>query len=141
MKQVLFLIFMAYSSFIVKGSFNTDIKQYSPANFSNIVGQHNDFFVASFVRIQKAFLQVSPIKVVNVVNESSCLLNCAEINCISCNFATIPGSNGRHRCELLKNDIFRAVGQLSINNTYTHLTLKVSMTRYRNKEWGLLNKM
>lgn len=88
--------------------------------------EHGIGFV-SFKKHEYRYLNVTPLVVLQVTSRKECaLMTAMNSTAYSFNFAIFPDFHGRHRCELLKTDLFN--NTLKIMNSYNfyHYSIAVS---------------
>ena len=61
-----------------------------------------------------------------VVQANECAVVCVnKPSCVSFNIAQLANENGRFRCELLSEDMFRSPGKLTVSQLFHHYSIKV----------------
>ena len=82
-----------------------------------------NFVAHKFQRLQGSLLDSS----CEVVQDNECAFTCVEnAPCVSFNVALLPNENGKLRCELLTEDMFRSPDKLIVSQQFHHYSIKVS---------------
>ena len=111
--------------------------------FSSVTGQHQhslrgdhglkrsasqngisyaNFVVHKFQHLQGSLLDSS----CEVVQANECAFICVNNPpCVSFNIALLPDENGKFRCELLSEDMFRSQDNLTVSQQFHHYSIKV----------------
>ena len=81
-----------------------------------------NFVAHKFQHLQGTLLD-SPCE---VVQANECAIVCVnKPSCVSFNIAQLPNENGRFRCEVLSEDMFRSRGKLTVSQQFHHYSIKV----------------
>ena len=84
-------------------------------SYANFVGH-------KFQHLQGSLLDSS----CEVVQSSECAFVCiSNPSCVSFNIALLPNENGKLRCELLSEDMFRSQDKLTVSKQFHHYSIKV----------------
>ena len=88
----------------------------------------NGLSYANFETHKFRHLQGSPLdSSCEVVRAKECAFACVSIApCVSFNVALSPNENGKLRCELLSEDMFRSPAKLTDSQEFHHYSMKVS---------------
>jgi len=82
-----------------------------------------NFVVHKFQHLQGSLLDSSCA----VVHDDECAFTCVDnAPCVSFNIALSPNQNGKLRCELLSEDIYRSPDKLIVSQQFHHYSIKVS---------------
>ena len=81
-----------------------------------------NFVVHKFQHLQGSLLDSS----CEVVQANECAFICVNNPpCVSFNIALLPDENGKFRCELLSEDMFRSPNNLTVSQQFHHYSIKV----------------
>ena len=124
-----FFVLLCYSNSIpIKGQ-NNEIIDFDAANASTLPRDARQGFL-NFDKQKNKYLNVAPIKVLQVKAEQVCSLRCvAELQCVSFNFAQSASSSGEYQCELLATDMFNNPNNLTNNTNFHHFVIQVRPNR------------
>ena len=82
-----------------------------------------NFVVHKFQHLQGSILDSS----CEVVQDDECAFACVDnAPCVSFNIALSPNENGKLRCELLSEDMFRSPDKLIVSQQFHHYSIKAS---------------
>ena len=82
-----------------------------------------NFVAYKFQRLQGSLLDSS----CEVLQDEECAFTCVDNSpCASFNVASSPSKNGKFRCELLSEDMFRIPDKLTVSQQFHHYSIKVS---------------
>jgi len=82
-----------------------------------------NFVVHKFQHLQGSLLD----SFCKVVQEDECAFTCVDnAHCVSFNIALSPNENGKFRCELLSEDMFRSPEKMIASQQFHHYSIKVS---------------
>ena len=124
----LFGILLCYFK-LINGQ-NGETIEFDAANASTLSRDARLGF-SSFDKQKNKYLNVAPIKVLQVKTEQVCSLRCvAELQCVSFNFAKSASSSGEYQCELLATDMFDSPNNLTNNTIFFHFTLQVRIKHF-----------
>ena len=85
-------------------------------------GSYANFVAHKFQHLQGSLLDSS----CEVGQANECALACVNIpHCVSFNIALLSNENGKFRCELLSEDMFRSPDNLIVSHQFHHYSIKV----------------
>jgi len=84
---------------------------------------YRNFIVRKFQHLQGSLSDSS----CEVTHDEDCGFACvSNAPCVSFNVAMSPNENGKLRCELLSEDMFRSPGKLTVSQQFHHYSIKVT---------------